>query len=734
MREGNGDVAVCRRGFLKGSAALGFVLSLRPGRVAAAAATTAAFSPNAMLRIDPDGAIRIIMPHAEMGQGVYTGIAQILADELDADWMHIVAEHLESLDAAFKHQEWGVIATGASTSVSSQWQHLREVGATARAMLVEAAAQRWGVSADGLTTSNSFVIDPTRDRRLAYAELTAAAAQLEPPAQVRLKTPDQFRLIGTDVPRLDARAKATGTATFGMDFTLPDLLQASIAHAPVFGATLRTFDATKAEAMPGVRKVVRIPSGVAVVADTFWQAKTAKDALELEWDEGAFAHMSSAALWEEYGTLAARAGPVFERRGTLDRDTAAVTIEGEFRLPFLAHAPMEPLNATARWQGDSVEIWSGTQFQGIDAAKLAAEFDVPVENVRIHTLWLGGSFGRRGAPFSDFVLEAAQIARAAGLPNPVKLVWQREDDVRGGFYRPMALHRYRIGLDAARRPVNWEHRVVCASISKGTPFEAAFMHEGFDTLSIEGLRHTNYNVPNIEFALHTTEHAVPVLWLRGEADSHTAPAVEGIMNRLAREAGQDPFAFRRSLLRETDTSRRIKGVLDALESSADWGTSPPEGVYRGMAVHPSFGSVVGYVVELRKSGKRLDFHRVVAAIDCGRVVNPASVRAQVYSAVAFALSMAIGQKIEIANGRAVQGNFHDYTVARLSHVPDVDVHFVDNGLEHPTGVGEPGVAPFLPALAAAVHAATGQEVNAWPMTLDGYAFLDGGSSGGELAR
>ena len=325
------------------------------------------------------------------------------------------------------------------------------------------------------------------------------------------------------------------------------------------------------------------------------------------------------------------------------------------------------------------------------------------------------------------MLEAAQIAKASGLPNPIKLVWQREDDVQGGFYRPMALHRYRIGLDAARRPVNWEHRVVCASISKGTPFEAAFMHEGFDTLSIEGLRHTNYDVPNVEFVLHTTEHAVPVLWLRGEADSHTAPAVEGIMNRLAREAEQDPFAFRRSLLRETDMSKRIKGVLDALEAGAGWANSPPEGVYRGMAVHPSFGSVVGYVVELRKSDKRLDFHRVVAAVDCGRVVNPASVRAQIYSSVAFALSMAIGQKIEIANGRAVQSNFHDYTVARLSHVPDVEVHLVDNGLDHPTGVGEPGVPPFLPALAEAVHAATGQDVNAWPMTLDGYAFLAGGS-------
>lgn len=724
MHESNTEFTVDRRGFLKGSAALSFALVLRPGRASAAADASAAFSPNAMLTIEPGGAVRIVMPHAEMGQGVYTGLAQVLADELDADWTQVVAEHLDSLDAAFKHHDWGVIATGASTSVSNQWGHLREVGATARAMLVAAAAERWGVPADGLTTANSFVIDAANDRRLAYGELTAAAARLEPPAAVTLKTPDRFRIIGTEVPRVDARAKSTGTATFGMDFTLPDLLQASIAHAPVFGATLESFDATKAEAMPGVRKVVQIPTGVAVIADTFWQAKRAKDALELDWDEGAFANVSSATLWEEYAALASRDGPVFERRGTLDPDAAAVTIEGEFRLPFLAHAPMEPLNATARWRDDGLEIWSGTQFQGVDAGTLSAKLEIPVEQIRINTLWLGGSFGRRAAPFSDFVLEAAQVAKASGLANPIKLVWQREDDIQGGFYRPMALHRYRVGLDASRRPVNWEHRVVCASISKGTPFEAAFMHEGFDTLSIEGLRHTNYDVPNVEFALHTPEHALPVLWLRGEADSHTAPAVEGIVNRLAREAEQDPFAFRRSLLRDTDMGKRIAGVLDALEAGADWATPPPAGVYRGMAVHPSFGSVVGYVVELRRTGKRLDFHRVVAAMDCGLVVNPASVRAQIYSAVAFALSMAIGQRIEIADGRAVQSNFHDYTVARLAQVPDVEVHLVDNGLDHPTGVGEPGVPPFLPALAEAIHGATGQEITGYPLALEGYGFLE----------
>lgn len=718
-----GELTLARRGFLKGAASLTFGFAVSPARLFAAPASGSVFSPSALLNIAPDNTVRIVMPHAEMGQGAYTGMAQILADELDADWSLVVAEHLDSLDDAFKHHAWGAIATGASTSINSQWPHLREIGASARAMLVEAAARRWEVPAQSLKTRASTVIDPANDRRATYGELTGTAATLSPPDNVTLKTRDAFTLIGQSVPRVDRMPKSTGAAVFGIDLRLPDMLTASIAHAPVFGGKLRSFDATKASAMPGVHAVVPIPTGVAVVADSFWQAKKAKDALVIDWDEGDFAQVSSADLWREYAAMADRPGPLFEQRGNPDFAGSARVVEGEFRFPFLAHAPMEPLNATVQLRGDRCEIWSGTQFQGIDVGNIERLTGIAAANVRIHTQWLGGSFGRRAAPAADFLVEAVQIAQATGLKRPIKMIWQREDDIQGGFYRPMVLHRYRIGLDDDALPRQWAHSIVGASISTGTAFESAFMADGLDTLSTEGLRHTKYAVDNVAFTLHTPQHPLEVLWWRSEADSHTGPVVEAIMNRLAREASADPIDYRRRLLAGNKDAFRIVGVLDALEEAAAWRTPPPPDVFRGVAVHPSFGSVAGYVVELKKTGTHLAFHKVTAAMDCGLVVNPHSVRAQICSAVAFALSTIIGQKIEIERGRAKQSNFHDYTVARLREVPDVDVVLVDNGLDHPTGVGEVGVPPFIPALTEAVYAATGQEITEFPMTLDGYTFI-----------
>ncbi len=713
-----------RRGFIRGASALTFALALGPRRgLAAAGGAPPVLSPNALLSIDTDGAVRITMPHADLGCGIYTGLAQVLADELDADWNDVVTEHLETLDDAFRHPAWGVIATGASTSVASQWDNLRQTGATARAMLVAAAAVRWGVDAGTLRTERSTVIDDAGRRHARYAELTAAAAALEPPTEVALKRAQDYRLIGRSLPRLDGPEKASGAAVFGIDVTLPGMLHAAIAHAPVFGARLRDYDASAAEGLPGVRKVVVIPTGVAVIAESYWQAKKARDALRITWDDGDFARVSSDDLWRRYRELAETRGPLFEQRGVLDFDAAAGVIEGELRFPFLAHAPMEPLNATARVGGDRCELWAGTQFQGLDAPAVAKALGIDVAGVTIHTQWLGGSFGRRASPHGDFLVEAAQVAQASGLGNPIKLLWQREDDIQGGLYRPMALHRYRVGVDDEGLPAHWDHRVVCASITKTTPLAAAFDVDGFDLLSIEGLRHNAYACPNVEYMLHSPEHAVSVCWWRGEADSHTGPAVESIMNRLARRARRDPFDYRRALLGNTPAAARIVGVLDALETAADWRRTPAPGVYRGMAVHPSFGSVCGYVVELIADDADLRFQRVVCAFDCGRVINPAAVRSQVYSTVAFALSTFLGQQITLAGGRAVQSNLHDYVIARAAQVPDVEVHLVDSTLDHPTGVGEVGVAPFIPALMEAIFAATGQEVESFPLALEGYTLV-----------
>ncbi|MGR8918817.1 MAG: molybdopterin cofactor-binding domain-containing protein [Gammaproteobacteria bacterium] len=715
------EATISRRAFLKGSAALSFALVLRPGRAGAAVAGKA-FAPHAVLRIDADDTVRIIMPHAEMGQGVYTGLAQILADELDADFDRVVATHLDSLDPAFNHPAWGVIATGASTSINAQWQNFREIGAAARAMLVAAAAARWDVAADSLRTERSAVVEDASGRRLRYGELTAAAARLEPPAEVKLKDPSEFTLIGRSVQRLDSATKSDGGAVFGIDVRLPGMLYAAIAHCPVFGGRVRSFDAKRAESMPGVRAVVGIPTGVAVVADGYWQAKQAKDALDIDFDEGEFAAVSQAELWRQYSELADTPGPVFQQHGRVDFEQAVADISGELRFPFLAHAPMEPLNATAQLKDGRLEIWSGTQFQGIDAPKLAAELGIDVADITIHTQWLGGSFGRRAAPFADYLLEAAQVAQASGIERPIKLLWQREDDIQGGLYRPMALHRYRVGVDDEGLPRHWRHTIVGASINEGGPMEAAFVVDGFDLLSIEGLKENNYQVDNVEYALHTPSHPVSVCWLRGEADTHTGPAVESILNRLARRAGADPFDYRRALLKDTEAGRRMRRVLDALEQAADWSTPPPDGVFRGIAVHPSFGSVCGFAVELERRGTELGFHKVTAAFDCGRVINPASVSAQTQGSVAFALSTLIGQQVTIENGRAVESNFHDYTVARLADVPHVDVHLVDSELDYPTGVGEVAVSPFIPAVMEAVAQATGQEVTSFPLALDGYTF------------
>ena len=719
-------LVLSRRAFLEGAAALTFSLALPQRGAIAARAQTATFTPSALLRIDADDTVRIIMPHADLGCGSYTGMAQVLADELDADWGRVVAEHLESLAPAFKHREWGVIATGASSSLNNQWQYLREIGATARAMLVAAAAAEWGVPAAGLRTANSQVSDPASGRNARYGELTARAATMKLPAKVTLKDPKQFKLIGQSLPRLDRIVKSDGSAIFGLDVRLPGMLHAAIAHAPVFGGKLATVDSSRAEAMPGVHKVVRIPTGVAVVADSYWQAKQARDALALRWDDGPFASVSSADLWRDYAALAATDGAVFQRQGEVRLEQAKQRLDGEMRFPFLAHAPMEPLNATAKVSDGVCEIWSGTQFQGMDVPSIEKATGIQADKITIHTQWLGGSFGRRASPFADYLVEAVQIAQGAGLSVPIKLLWQREDDIQGGLYRPMALHRYSIGLDEAGLPAHWRHRVVCATITKGTPFEAGYFVDGIDRLSIEGLIDNLYAGANVDYQLHTTSHPVSVCWLRGEGDTHTAPTVEGIVNRLARLTGSDPFAYRRRLLagKDKDRAGRVLGVLDTLERASGWSAKPAADVYRGLAVHTSFGSVCGYVVELRKTGQRLDFHRVTAAFDCGRVINPDSVKAQVYSAVAFALSTFIGQQVEIVNGRAKQSNFHDYTVAALRHVPDVEVHLVDSALDHPTDVGEVGVPPFIPALAEAIFQATGQEVDVFPLQLKAYTFLE----------
>jgi isoquinoline 1-oxidoreductase beta subunit len=647
-----------------------------------------------------------------MGQGIWTTLPMLVAEELDADWSRIKVEHAPAAPA-YAHTAFGMQMTGGSSSTWSEFDRCRQAGATARAMLVAAAAQRFGVEPLACRTENGVVISGSKRAR--YGELAEAASKLPVPKTVPLKDPKDWKLIGKPTRRLDTPEKITGRARFGMDVQFDGLLTAVVARPPVFGGKVKSFDAAATRAVPGVRKVVQVPSGVAVVADHYWAAKLGRDALRIEWDLGAGAGLDSAALREEFrklagtkGTPAAQAGNVASGLGK-----AAKTIEAEYAVPYLAHAPMEPLNATVRIGPNKCEIWTGTQFQTLDQQLAAQITGLKPEQVEIHTTFLGGGFGRRATPTSDFVSEAVQVAKAAGAP--VKTVWTREDDVRGGYYRPAYLHRARIGMGQDGLPSAWHHAIVGQSILAGSPFEAMMVKNGIDATSVEGVADSPYlkSLASHRVDLHSPKLAIPVLWWRSVGHSHNAFVMESLIDELAQAAGKDPVEYRRALLKEH--SRHL-GVLNLAAEKAKWGTPPPQGRARGIAVHESFGSYVAQVAEVAVDKNVIRVHRVVCAIDCGVAVNPESVRAQLESGVAFGLGAALHSELTFKDGRVQQSNFHDYQVLRLDEMPVVEVHIVPS-TEKMGGVGEPGVPPIAPAVANAIAALTGQRLRELPLRL-----------------
>ena len=707
-----------RREFLKTSAlisgglVIGFVVpgvkrfavaQRRPGRP---------FVPNAFLRVGSDDTVTVLLAHSEMGQGIWTALPMLIAEELDADWSKIKVEHADAAPV-YAHTAFGIQMTGGSTSTWSEFDRYRQAGATARALLVQAAAQRFGVKPADCRTENGVVI--AGRQRARYGELAAAAAQLPPPKTAPLKDPKDWKLIGKPTKRLDTPEKITGRAQFGMDVRFPGLLTAVVARPPVFGGKVRSFDATAAKAIPGVRKVVRVPTGVAVVADHFWAAKLGRDALKIEWDLGPNAGLDSTALREQFrklagtpGTPAAEAGNVADALGK-----AAKTIEAEYAVPYLAHAPMEPENCTVRIGPGKCEIWTGTQFQTLDQRLAAQITGLKPEQVEVHTTFLGGGFGRRANPTSDFVSEAVQVAKAANAP--VKTVWTREDDVHGGYYRPAYLHRARIGLGADGLPVAWRHTVVGQSILVGTPFEPFLVKNGIDATSVEGASDAPYlkDIPNHRVDLHSPKTGIPVLWWRSVGHSHTAFVMESLIDELAQAAGKDPVEYRRALLKNHP---RHLGVLNLAVEKAGWGRRPPQGRARGVAVHESFGSFAAQVAEVSVEDGRIRVHRVVCAIDCGIAVNPETIAAQMESGIAFGLSAALHSALHIKDGRVQESNYHDYRVLRMNEMPVVEVHIVPS-TEKPGGIGEVGVPPIAPAVANAVAVLTGQRLRELPLTL-----------------
>ena len=673
----------------------------------------APFAPNAFVRVAADGQVTVIVNHSEMGQGIYTGLAMIVAEELDADWARVRVEPAP-VHPDYNHTAFGVQATGGSTSTWTEWERLRKAGAAARAMLVAAAAAAWQVDPATCTTASGQVLHADSGRQAGYGELAAAAAQQTPPQEVPLKDPSRFQLIGKATPRLDTPAKTDGSAVFGLDVSLPGMLVAVVARPPVFGGKLVRMDAARAKAVPGVREVVQIERGVAVVATGYWAAHKGRDALDLTWDEGPLAGLDSQVQGEQYAALARKPGAIAHASGQTEQVLAAAPpprrLDAVYELPYLAHACMEPLNCVADVRADRCELWVGTQFQTIDAAAAARACGLDPAQVTLHTTLLGGGFGRRAVADSHFVVEAAQVSKA--VQAPVKLIWSREDDTRGGYYRPRALHALAGALDAQGKPIAWRQRVVCQSFVKGTPFEAMMIKNGVDELAVEGSADLAYALENLQVEWHEAPAGVPCLWWRSVGHSHTAFANECFLDELAHAGQQDPLALRLELLAQRP---RHKAALELAAEKAGWGTPLPAGRGRGLAVHASFGSFVAEVAEVSVSPQGVvRVHKVVCAIDCGPVVNPQQVIAQLESAVVFGLSAALHGEITFAQGRVVQSNFHDYRLLRMQEMPQVEVHIVPSS-ESMGGVGEPGVPPVAPAVANAVFAATGKRVRRLPI-------------------
>ena len=713
--------ALGRRSFLKGTAAAAAGLTIGfywvgPTR-RALAATAGGFAPNAFLRVAPDNSVTVVAKHLEMGQGSYTGLATIVAEELDADWAQIRVESAPADAKLYNNLAFGTIqGTGGSSAIANSWMQLRQAGATARAMLVAAAAAEWNVPAAEIVVDRGVLSHAASRRQASFGELAGKAAAQPLAANVTLKDPKDFKLIGQKLPRVDVPAKSNGTAQFTLDVTFPGMLVAVLQRPPLFGATVKSFDATAAKAVPGVVEVVQVPRGVAVVGKSFWAAKKGRDALKVGWDDAKAEKRSSAAIMAEYRKLAEQPGKPARREGDVvgALQATAKSVIASYEFPYLAHAPMEPLDAVVKLDANGCEIWAGDQFQTIDQANAAATAGLTPEQVTIHTLYAGGSFGRRANAGSDYIVEAVSIAKALGANGtPVKLQWTREDDIRGGLYRPAYVHKLEAGLDAQGQLVGWRHRIVGQSIMAGTSFAQRAVKDGVDRTSVEGAANLPYAIPNLAVELTTTECPVPVLWWRVVGSSHTAYAVEAFIDEVAEAAGQDPYRFRRALLA---SQPRHRAVLDLAAEKAGWGQPLPKGRGRGIAVVEAFKTYVAQVAEVTVGGDgKVKVDRVICAVDCGVAINPDVIAAQMEGGIGFGLGAALYGAITLKDGQVDQSNFDGYQVLRIDDMPKVEVHIVPS-TEAPTGVGEPGVAPIGPAVANAAFAATGKRYRVLPFS------------------
>lgn len=711
------EISADRRQFLKGASALGLLIGLNiPLAGCKSEPAIAGFAPNAFLRISPDNIVTVISKHIEFGQGPYTGIATILADELDADWSQIRVESAPADVKLYANSAFGVQGTGGSTAMANSWEQLRQAGAEARARIVAAAANKWSVDSSEITIEKG-VVKHASGKSATLGELANAAQGITLPGPAKPKDPSAWKLIGKHVPKVDTLSKTNGTATFTIDVKLPDLATCMIARPSRFGATVLDFDAKAALAIPGVKEAFAVPQGVAVIADGYWAAKKGRDAIHATWDEAGTETRSSADMIGQYTEIAQKAGAVARNDGDIEGAFAgaAKKIEAVYSFPFLAHAPMEPNDCVIRRTDDGgVELLFGSQLQTIDQATAAAVLGLKPEQVKITTLLAGGSFGRRATPAGDMAAEAAAVLKGATKhKGPIKVIWSREDDIKGARYRPVIVHKLRGGLDSDGNIVAWDEVIVGQSFAKGTPFEAGMIKDGVDQTMVEGASTLPYQIPNLRVSAHMTEGAVSTLWWRSVGSTHTAYATETFLDELAAAAGVDPLEIRRKLLAKHP---RHLAVLNLAAEKAGWNKPVAEGRARGLAVHESFKSFVAHVVEVSAGTDGVPkVERVVCAADCGIAINPDVVKAQLEGGTGYGLSAILYGTIDLDGGRVKQSNFNDYRVLRIHEMPPVEAYVVPS-TEPPTGIGEPGVPPIGPAVANAWAKLTGQRIYHLPFS------------------
>jgi isoquinoline 1-oxidoreductase beta subunit len=721
-------IQTSRRTLLKSAAAtsMALVIGMRANGGFAAGPSVAHMNP--FVSISDDGIVHVIIKHFEMGQGTTTGLATLVAEELDADWNRVAVHFAPADNERYKNLFFGAQGTGGSTAMANSYMQYRQAAAAARAVLVQAAAEVWNVPAAQISIKGSML--KAGSNRAHFGEMAAKAATLTAPENPAVKDPSDFHLIGLDhLPRKDSHLKTSGLATFALDVKVPGMVYAVLLRSPRFGGKLTSFDAAGANSIPGFIGAKALPTGdaIAVYGKNTWAAIQARDAITADWDFSAAENRSTDELAAYHRSLLDT--PQFEAVEGADRAAteAAVAkadrvIEAEMTFPFLAHAPMEPLNCVIEPTENGIRVHDGCQFPGAVKPTLAHVLELDPANVEIRTVYAGGSFGRRATTNADYQVEAALAFALLGRKTPVKLVWTREDDIKGGYYRPMFAHRVKVGLKDGRISA-WDHRVAGKPIIKGTPFESLVMQPGsqVDTTSVEGVNDSHYAIPGMSVGLSDAETSVPVLWWRSVGHTHTAFAMETVIDQIAEALGKDPVDYRLELLSGGDKDqKRLAGVLKLAAEKAGWG-KPAEGRYQGIAVHKSFNTYVAEVVEVSVTDGAVKVEKVTCAVDCGVAVNPDVIRAQMEGGIGYGLGHVMRNQITMTDGEVDQFNFPDYEPLRITDMPAVEVHIVAS-TEAPTGVGEPGVPPVGPALANAVYAATGTRVSKLPMTENGITF------------